>query len=1038
MIVPIENEWLDPLLAVGWADPEPRVRVAALDAAACFPLGPEGWRRVAEAAWDVVATAPAGAPEKLAALELAARIPLRSLRGRLRTMVRDPAEPDRDAIAAALDRAADPERIRPLLEQAHDDRAAGFRWLAAMAVEDAGLSPADVPPLGQDALADAPFWRALVLARLGWFDALDAIFAGDEPEPELFWGSPWAAYDAIAAVRPVPARLRQHLLEVLDEVDALQATGAPDPPSARLVRLTVWAATGIADAEGSAVADEPPGFGPVALPDAFRVDAPIPELVETQLHDAQPRFNDGQLAWILAREPAQVLIHDIGALLVPQRPVNERLRLARLIGMAADCQAGRGGSPFRGAGPGAGGVGRVELIDDSPHQAMAPPPATGDSGVAGTDAAAAARPLPGPGESRGFGFITPDDEGTDLFAEVDADRQGLGRADGAGFEGTIERNRPAAPGGGSGQDDDAQQQHGQQQQSSPEEERAVQAQIFHDGRQRCSFVAGADNLIRCWIGLPEPERAAVAELPIQRVDIPPEGLQLSVELCWGDQSDRKLMVLPADRSARSNDCDLRLHVPEGERFVSAEIMFRYRGRAFEVVQVEAAVLAPGEAETARDKPRLRVQLSRRQVIELPDSLPCDATLVFGTGQATAAGAADAQGDSSLRVFGGTGGRSYMLRRADKAIDVLNDILFATEKSLVRRRALRPEPGAEQVLDVDDEDVRVLLRDMARYGAGLYNQLERQGFKDPGERIQLLNLDPDTYLPLEFVYDRGYPADAARLCPGWLAALEPQARACPACGTLPLSADERRRAGTICPLGFWSLQKVIERLDPADAANVSAPRPGRRSLPAIDSVLFASSHRVPADEREATWAALQRAVAKPLLAHHWDEWFDAVKHYPPLLVALPHHDVEAVEDFLEIGDEALGTDLVRLRRGQIRREYVNPDGRDPGPILLLLGCRTGAQSELGYVHLVREFQQLKTSIVLGTLAQILGRHAAPLAREVVEQLVSVDDPRADFGTVMRRVRRRMLARGYLMALCLVALGDAEWHLTPLPRPAPGAA
>lgn len=1036
MIVHIEDEWLDPLLAVGWADPDAQVRVAALDAAACFPLGQEGWRRVAEATWDVVATAPAGAPERRAALALAARIPLRSLREHLRTMARDPAEVDREAIGAALDGVADPDRIRPLLAQAQEDGGASFRCLAAMAVEGAGVCPADVPPLGQDAVPDAALWRALVLARLGCFDALDAILVGDEPEPELFWGSPWSAYDAIAAIRPVPAILRQHLLEVLDEVDAPQAAGKPEPASARIVRLTAWAATGIADAEGSPRADELPHFGPVALPAAFRIDTPIAELVEMQLHDPQPRFDDGQLAWIIAREPTPVLIHDIGALLVPPRPADERLRLARLIGMAADCQAGRGGSPFRGAGPGAGGgVVRGELIDDSPHRAMAAPAADDERGPA--DATADAKGSPVFGEAKGFGFMTPASGDTDLFADVGPGTDDLARPDAAGFEGAVERSGPAKPTGAPGQDDDAQQQQGQQQQSQPEEERAVQAQIFHDGRQRRSFVAGADNLIRCWIGLPEPERAAVAELPIQRVDIPSEGLPLSVELCWGDQSDRKLMVLPADRSARSNDCDLRLHVPEGERFVSAEIMFRYRGRAFEVVQFEAAVLAPGDAETARDEPRLRVQLSRRQVIELPDSQPCDATLVFGAGS-PAAGAVQAQADSSLRVFGGAGARSFVLRRADKAIDVLNEILFSTEKSLVRRRAVRPEPGAEQVLDAEDEEVRVLLRDMARYGAGLYNQLERQGFEDPGERIQLLNLDPDTYLPLEFVYDRGYPADAAQLCPGWLAALEPRARACPACATLPLSADERRRARTICPLGFWSLQKVIERLDPADAANGSAPRPGRRSLPAIDSVLFASSHRVPADEREATWAALQRVVERPVLAHHWDEWFEAVKHYPPLLVALPHHDVEAVEDFLEIGDEALGTDLVRLRRGQIRREYVNPDGRDPGPILLLLGCRTGAQSELGYVHLVREFQQLKTSIVLGTLAQILGRHAAPLARELVEQLVAVDDPRADFGTLMRRVRRRMLARGYLMALCLVALGDAEWHLTPLPRPAPDAA
>jgi hypothetical protein len=194
--------------------------------------------------------------------------------------------------------------------------------------------------------------------------------------------------------------------------------------------------------------------------------------------------------------------------------------------------------------------------------------------------------------------------------------------------------------------------------------------------------------------------------------------------------------------------------------------------------------------------------------------------------------------------------------------------------------------------------------------------------------------------------------------------------------------------------------------------------------------------VPEDERNATWEAIRARIASATLARHWDEWHDAVKRHPRLLIALPHHDEEPLEDFLEIGDESLGRDLARLGRGQIRPDYVNPDGREPGPILLLLGCRTGAESELGYVQLVREFQKLKTAIVLGTLAQILGRHAAPLARELVTQLLDVNDPDADFGTLMRRVRRRMLARGYLLALCLVALGDAEWRLTPPPRPATG--
>jgi hypothetical protein len=152
--------------------------------------------------------------------------------------------------------------------------------------------------------------------------------------------------------------------------------------------------------------------------------------------------------------------------------------------------------------------------------------------------------------------------------------------------------------------------------------------------------------------------------------------------------------------------------------------------------------------------------------------------------------------------------------------------------------------------------------------------------------------------------------------------------------------------------------------------------------------------------------------------------------------LPHHGVDAALDYLEIGDEQCATEIRRLSLGQLTRLYVNPQGVTPGPIVLLLGCQTGAQTETGYVSMVRRFQQLQTSVVVGTLAKILGRHAAPVASEFVTQLLAEEDPEADFGTVMRRVRRRMLANGYLMALCLVALGDAEWRLTPRNRPSTG--
>ena len=255
----------------------------------------------------------------------------------------------------------------------------------------------------------------------------------------------------------------------------------------------------------------------------------------------------------------------------------------------------------------------------------------------------------------------------------------------------------------------------------------------------------------------------------------------------------------------------------------------------------------------------------------------------------------------------------------------------------------------------------------------------------------------------------------------------------------MTLEERDGTEKICPFGFWSLSKVIERRDldtHVDATNANAaggqshPNGERRSLPAIDNALFASSFKVPEAERDETAAEFADLFAAPGIALDWSEWKTLLREkQPPLLVVLPHHHIESNQDFLEIGAQSVPEEDRLLNRGRMTDIIVNPNGADPGPIIILLGCRTAAETETGYVHLARRFQQLSTSIVMGTLAKILGRHAAPVARELVNELVSVTDADADFGSIMLRVRRRMLARGYLMSMCLVALGDAEWRLTP---------
>lgn len=571
------------------------------------------------------------------------------------------------------------------------------------------------------------------------------------------------------------------------------------------------------------------------------------------------------------------------------------------------------------------------------------------------------------------------------------------------------------------------------------EERRVNTQIRYGDKRRNTFVCGEDNVIRCWIGLPDRDANVSDETIIPSIDIPPEGLPLTVQVRWRGETKPKWIILPADRKKDTRKCDFTIHVPENERYVSAEIVFRYRGSIFELVSLEAFAIAADKAEEAHHDVRVNSQLDARQVIQIEDRQKVDATILWGEDRSEVTGP-DAKGPATLRVFGSGSPEKFNLNEAGRAINWLNSELFITEKSLVRKQESAAGAPGEPRINGSDKEVIRILRTLAEHGTELYNQLMLQGFEDPGRRIQIINTEPEEYVPIEFVYDRGFPKKAATLCQAGLKALNSDAQDCPECKPASeMTLEERDGTEKICPFGFWSLSKIIERRDlesQVDAAARSTvgsqahPNGERRSLPAIDSALFASSFKVSEKERKKTAAELANHFTAPGIALDWSEWKTLLKDKKPqLLVVLPHHHIESNQDFLEIGAQSVPEEDRLLNRGRMTDLIVNPAAIDPGPIVILLGCRTAAETETGYVHLARRFQQLSTAIVMGTLAKILGRHAAPVARELVTELVSVTDADADFGTIMLRVRRRMLARGYLMAMCLVALGDAEWRLTP---------
>jgi hypothetical protein len=97
--------------------------------------------------------------------------------------------------------------------------------------------------------------------------------------------------------------------------------------------------------------------------------------------------------------------------------------------------------------------------------------------------------------------------------------------------------------------------------------------------------------------------------------------------------------------------------------------------------------------------------------------------------------------------------------------------------------------------------------------------------------------------------------------------------------------------------------------------------------------------------------------------------------------------------------------------------------------MLIGCNTRDDADLGFQSLASTFQKNQAAIVVGTLAKVLGRHAAPLAQQMAERLAASGDKPIDFGRQLRNARRQALLRGHLIALCVTALGDADWQIAP---------
>jgi hypothetical protein len=348
----------------------------------------------------------------------------------------------------------------------------------------------------------------------------------------------------------------------------------------------------------------------------------------------------------------------------------------------------------------------------------------------------------------------------------------------------------------------------------------------------------------------------------------------------------------------------------------------------------------------------------------------------------------------------------------------------------------------------------LLSNLARRGRELYellgSELEK-GLPDRDlSRIQIVLTDPSDFIPVEFVYDLPTPSKDAGLCPNWQKALH-EGRCDP---QYHPAADLPEQVTVVCPLGFWGLTKVIERqlIDPDEVSLAAGkafairaePTLKRPSLENFNGAVFAWSDRVNAtvtDQSDTVLQALNTVTGnRAVTARTWEEWVAAISERgPSLLVLLSHTVTDRGSAQLEIGPDGTGS---RCERIEVVQGFVKKRPAD-APVVLLLGCETAVARNDSQTFVAR-FRDEGAALVVGTIAPVLGEHAAPVASTLVQTLSALmsqderavsgdtpaDEPGNDaktFGDAMVEVRRKLLASGELTALCVTAFGDASWRL-----------
>ncbi len=490
----------------------------------------------------------------------------------------------------------------------------------------------------------------------------------------------------------------------------------------------------------------------------------------------------------------------------------------------------------------------------------------------------------------------------------------------------------------------------------------------------------------------------------------------------------KLLLPPV---GKSTSCLFFIHCHPGVERIEARIVVLHRGRILQTGVLRGAIVARGGATTKDGELHFDLDAAPRKRLAA-----LSGRSLFG-----AAIVANHSENGDPQQLGIVGGRVARIKLGDATLQALTDRFNAAISDI----AAAPDDYAR----LRSPGTISLLRDLAQHGAALHRAIYKHNKVGPTlaqePRLQIVTTREGGFLPLELAYRFEAPDDDATLCEGaedaLAAALNTEAPggdgavnldACAAkCGPQPGGTAKR-----ICPMGFWCLWKTIERFEhraeaieeTADYALFAEAIGSRPTLPRPSFGLVAASKKAEEYDTQAVsrvLAVVKGAFTDGAKVDDWEAWATGItSSHPGLLVLLPHHLREAGNSLLQIGAASnLKSTLVKARH------VVGDPAPDlsPKPIVLLLGCET-QDSPIAIEGFPGAFLDCGASIVVATIATVLGRDAAPAAEDILALLAESGIKERSFGDLLVMARRRLLLKGKAMALALAGFGDADWRLS----------